>query len=136
MRTRKQPCGEAGDRDGYLASGIARCWLCLKSMARAELPGSAWSRPRRFAARREAAGLWPGLEQAEPGSIIASVDFKGRKGLGAQPVDTWLRDQVAPASDRLKADPCRALTADQVRATLAAEYKERSVSVESPADDL
>ena len=36
-------------------------------------------------------------------------------------VESWLRDQVGPAYDALKADPSRALTAQQVRARLAAE---------------
>jgi antitoxin ParD1/3/4 len=35
----------------------------------------------------------------------------------------WLREQVAPAYDALKAHPSRAVSADHVRATLAAEYK-------------
>ncbi|MGL5850942.1 MAG: type II toxin-antitoxin system ParD family antitoxin [Phycicoccus sp.] len=33
-------------------------------------------------------------------------------------VESWLRDQVAPAYDRLQTDPDRALTADAVRARL------------------
>ncbi len=37
-------------------------------------------------------------------------------------VDGWLRDQVGPAYDALKADPSRAVTAEQVRARLAAEH--------------
>ena len=36
-------------------------------------------------------------------------------------VESWLRDQVGPAYDALKADPSRALSATQVRALLAAE---------------
>lgn len=36
-------------------------------------------------------------------------------------VETWLRDQAGLAYDALKADPSRALTADQVRTRLAAE---------------
>ena len=38
-------------------------------------------------------------------------------------VENWLREQVGPAFDALKADPARAVTVDQVRATLAAEHK-------------
>lgn len=38
-------------------------------------------------------------------------------------VDNWLMQEVAPAYDALKADPARAVTADQLRATLAAEHK-------------
>lgn len=37
-------------------------------------------------------------------------------------VEDWLRQQVGPAYDALKADPSRAVTADQVRARLAAEH--------------
>ena len=37
-------------------------------------------------------------------------------------VETWLPNQVGPAYDALKADPSRAVTADQVRARLAAEH--------------
>lgn len=36
-------------------------------------------------------------------------------------MESWLHDQVGPAYDALKADPSRAVTADQVRARLAAE---------------
>ena len=38
-------------------------------------------------------------------------------------VERWLRDQVAPAYDALKADPSRAVSAAQVRARLAVEHK-------------
>jgi putative addiction module CopG family antidote len=38
-------------------------------------------------------------------------------------VENWLREQVGPAYDALKADPSRAVTADQVRARLAAEHE-------------
>ena len=38
-------------------------------------------------------------------------------------VEGWLREQVAPAYDALKADPSRAVSAGDVRATLAAEHK-------------
>ncbi len=41
-------------------------------------------------------------------------------------VESWLRDQVAPAYDALKADPSRAVSAADVRATLAAEHKKAS----------
>lgn len=37
-------------------------------------------------------------------------------------VESWLNNQVGPAHDALKADPSRAVTADQVRTRLAAEY--------------
>lgn len=38
-------------------------------------------------------------------------------------MEHWLRDQVAPAYDALKADSSRAISAKQVRARLAAEHK-------------
>jgi putative addiction module CopG family antidote len=38
-------------------------------------------------------------------------------------MDSWLHQVVGPAYDALKADPARAVTIDQVRATLAAEHK-------------
>ncbi|MFC4487901.1 ribbon-helix-helix domain-containing protein [Tepidiphilus baoligensis] len=37
-------------------------------------------------------------------------------------VESWLKNQVGPAYDALKADPSRTVTADQVRARLAAEH--------------
>lgn len=37
-------------------------------------------------------------------------------------VESWLQNQVGPAYDALKADPGRAVTADQLRARLAAEH--------------
>lgn len=37
-------------------------------------------------------------------------------------VENWLHQQVGPAYDALKADPSRAVTADQVRSRLAAEH--------------
>lgn len=39
-----------------------------------------------------------------------------------QAVENWLLQQVGPAYDALKADPSSAVTADQVRARLAAEH--------------
>lgn len=36
-------------------------------------------------------------------------------------VESWLHNEVGPAYDALKADPSRAVTADHVRARLAAE---------------
>lgn len=39
-------------------------------------------------------------------------------------VESWLRDQVLPAYDRLQADPDRALTADAARARLLAARDE------------
>lgn len=41
---------------------------------------------------------------------------------GRRAVENWLRLQIGPAYDALRADPSRALTADAVSARLAAEY--------------
>jgi len=38
-------------------------------------------------------------------------------------VENWLRQEVGPSYDALKADPARAASVDKVRATLAAEHK-------------
>lgn len=40
-------------------------------------------------------------------------------------VDAWLYQQVGPAYDALKADPALAVTAEQVRARLAAEQRKQ-----------
>lgn len=40
-------------------------------------------------------------------------------------VENWLQQQVGPAYDALKADPSRAVSADKVRARLAAEHDKR-----------
>lgn len=37
-------------------------------------------------------------------------------------VESWLQGQVGPAYDALKADPSRAVSANQVRARLAGEH--------------
>jgi antitoxin ParD1/3/4 len=39
-------------------------------------------------------------------------------------VEAWLREQVAPAYDALKADPSRAVSVDDLRARLSAEHEE------------
>jgi Arc/MetJ-type ribon-helix-helix transcriptional regulator len=41
-------------------------------------------------------------------------------------VEAWLRDQVGPAYDALKADPSRSITVEQVRARLAIEHHRAS----------
>lgn len=41
-------------------------------------------------------------------------------------VENWLHQQVGPAYDALKVDPSRAITADQVRARLAAEHVKKA----------
>lgn len=40
-----------------------------------------------------------------------------------QHIETWLREQVAPAYDAIKAKPARALSVDDVRARLAAAHR-------------
>lgn len=40
-----------------------------------------------------------------------------------QAVEKWLRDTVVPAAEALRADPGRALTADQVREHLAKQRR-------------
>ncbi|MHB8254653.1 MAG: ribbon-helix-helix domain-containing protein [Acidiferrobacter sp.] len=52
-----------------------------------------------------------------------------REGLRAlmardRAVDNWLRAEVGPAYDALKADPTRAVTVADVRARLATEHKQ------------
>ncbi len=37
-------------------------------------------------------------------------------------MESWLHNQAGPTFDALKADPSKAVTADQVRARLAAEH--------------
>lgn len=44
-------------------------------------------------------------------------------------VDNWLLQEVGPAYDALKADPTRAVTVKQMRATLAAEHKKATAKV-------
>lgn len=39
-----------------------------------------------------------------------------------QVIESWLQKQVAPAYDALKADPTRAVSANDVRTALAAEH--------------
>ncbi len=38
-------------------------------------------------------------------------------------VESWLREQVAPAYDAIQADPSRAVSAERVRAALASEHE-------------
>ena len=40
-----------------------------------------------------------------------------------QMMETWLRDQVAPAFDAIKADPSRDVSVENVRARLVAEHR-------------
>jgi putative addiction module CopG family antidote len=56
-----------------------------------------------------------------------------REGLRAllardQAIEKWLRTEVVAAYDELKADPSRALTIEQVRASLAAARRRRAAA--------
>jgi putative addiction module CopG family antidote len=42
-------------------------------------------------------------------------------------VESWLRDQVGPAYDAIKADPTRAVSVDHVRARLADEHRKATL---------
>jgi len=44
-------------------------------------------------------------------------------------MENWLRQDVGPAYDALKADSTRAVSVDQVRATLATEHKKATSKV-------
>ena len=58
----------------------------------------------------------------------SEVIREGLRALLAQDraVEGWLKDQVGPAFDALKADPSRAVEVKDVRARLAAEHKKLS----------
>ena len=61
------------------------------------------------------------------GWLFTTAVLAGRDGLRTllardRAMESWLSNQVAPAYDALKSDPSRAVTADQVRARLAAEH--------------
>ena len=66
-------------------------------------------------------------------SKVAAGDYASeseviRDGLRAlmardRAVDAWLQQSVAPAYDAIKADPSRAVTADNVRVRLASEHQ-------------
>jgi putative addiction module CopG family antidote len=43
-------------------------------------------------------------------------------------IETWLREQVVPAAEALKADPSRALSVDQVREHLAKKRQQRAAT--------
>ncbi len=43
--------------------------------------------------------------------------------------ENWLRQEVGPAHDALKAEPARAVSVEKVRATLAAEHRKAIAKV-------
>jgi antitoxin ParD1/3/4 len=54
-----------------------------------------------------------------------------REGLRAlmardRAIESWLKDQVAPAYDAIKVDPTRAVSVDKIRSRIAAEHKATS----------
>ena len=65
------------------------------------------------------------------GGEYASESEVVRDGLRAlmardRAVDSWLREQVAPAYDALKSDPDRAIDIESVRTRLAQEHSKHS----------
>jgi len=72
-------------------------------------------------------------------SKVAAGDYASeseviRDGLRAlmardRAVDAWLQQSVAPAYDAIKADPSRAVTADNVRVRLASEHQKANAKV-------
>ena len=73
----------------------------------------------------EMAGLVKSMVAAGAYASESEVIRDGLRTLLARDraVEQWLRAQVGPAYDALKADPSRALGIDQVRARLDAEHK-------------
>lgn len=73
----------------------------------------------------EMAGLVKSMVAAGAYASESEVIRDGLRALLARDraVEQWLRAQVGPAYDALKADPSRALGIDQVRARLDAEHK-------------
>ena len=73
----------------------------------------------------EMAGLVKSMVAAGAYASESEVIRDGLRTLLARDraVEQWLRAQVGPAYDALKADPSRALGIDQVRARLSAEHE-------------
>ena len=59
-------------------------------------------------------------EYASVSDYVRDLIRKDQSVAGGQ--ERWLRQEVAPAYDAMKADPSRGRTASEVRATLAAEH--------------
>lgn len=72
---------------------------------------------------KEMADAVKGKVQAGEYATESEVIRDGLRALLARDraVDAWLLNQVGPAMDALKADPARAVTAEKLRARLAAE---------------
>lgn len=62
----------------------------------------------------------------------SEVIYEGLRTLTARDraVEQWLRTEVTSAYDKLKAEPSRALTSEQVRASLAAARGRRAATRE------
>jgi Arc/MetJ-type ribon-helix-helix transcriptional regulator len=59
-------------------------------------------------------------EYASVSDYVRDLIRKDQSVAGGQ--ERWLRQEVAPAYDAMKADPSRGRTPSEVRATLAAEH--------------
>ncbi|GAB1392587.1 type II toxin-antitoxin system ParD family antitoxin [Rhodocyclaceae bacterium] len=80
----------------------------------------------------EMAGL---VKSMVTSGVYATESEVFRDGLRAllareRAMERWLHEQVGPAYDALKADPSRAISADQVRARIAAEHETLSGKAE------
>lgn len=73
----------------------------------------------------EMAGLVKSMVATGAYATESEVFRDGLRALMAREraTERWLLEQVGPAYDALKADPSRAVTADQVRARIAAEHR-------------
>ena len=73
----------------------------------------------------EMAGLVKSMVATGAYATESEVFRDGLRALMARERATehWLHEQVGPAHDALKADPSRAVTAEQLRARIAAEHK-------------
>lgn len=73
----------------------------------------------------EMAGLVKSMVATGAYATESEVFRDGLRALMAREraTERWLLEQVGPAHDALKADPSRAVSADQLRARIAAEHK-------------
>lgn len=74
---------------------------------------------------KEMAGLVKSMVATGAYATESEVFRDGLRALMAREraTERWLLEQVGPAHDALKADPSRAVTAEQLRARIAAEHK-------------
>lgn len=73
----------------------------------------------------EMAGLVKSMVATGAYATESEVFRDGLRALMAREraTERWLLEQVGPAHDALKADPSRAVSAEQLRARIAAEHK-------------